>query len=262
MNPEVSIVIISWKMKELLEKMLESLVNFTTNLNFELIIIDNNSQDGTAEMIEQNYPDAVLMKNQENRGVAPARNQGLKIAKGKYILILDADMELVENSVYKMFNFMENNPDVGLCGSKLIDTDHNLQFTCKRFPTFFSLLFRRLDSFQFIKNSKTLTDHIMSDWDHKDIREVDYVIGACQFFRREMIDKIGYYDEHIFYGPEDLDYCLRVWRAGYKVKYFPETFIFHHEQRITKKKLFSSISRKHFKGIYYIFKKYNFKLTR
>lgn len=259
---DLSIVIISWKMKSLLEKMLESLTSFSHGINYELIVIDNNSQDGTSELIKLNYPDAVLITNDENRGVAPARNQGLKIAKGKYILILDADMELIENSVEQMFRFMEENPDTGLCGCKLLDTHKNLQFSCKKFPSIFSLLFRRLDSIPFIYNSKILREHIMADWDHNSVRDVDYVIGACQFFRREIIDKVGYYDEHIFYGPEDLDYCLRIWRAGYKVKYYPYTTIIHHEQRITKKKLFSTISGKHFKGIYYIFRKYKFRLSR
>ena len=259
---DVSIVIITWKMKQLLEVVLNTIKEFTIDLNYELILIDNNSQDGTSEMIKEHHSEAVLIENSKNMGVAPARNQGLKIAKGKYILILDADMELVENTIKKLYDFMENNPDCGLVGSKLVDTKRQLQFSCKKFPTATSLILRRLEHFDFSKNSETYKKHIMSDWDHKEIREVDYVIGACQFFRRDVIGRIGYYDEHIFYGPEDLDFCLRVWRAGWKVVYNPETFIIHHEQRITKKKLFSSITFKHIKGIFYIFRKYNGKLTR
>jgi len=242
--------------------MLKSLIKHSQNFTYELIIIDNNSQDGTVELIESKYPDSILIKNEANKGVAPARNQGLKIAKGRYILILDADMELVENSLKKMLTFMDSNPDVGLCGCKLLDTDRIMQYSCKNFPSVFSLLARRLEFISFVKNSNILKHHIMADFDHKGIKEVDYVIGACQFYQKSLIDKIGYYDENIFYGPEDLDYCLRTWRAGYKVAYYPETHIIHHEQRITKKKLFSAISGKHFKGIYYIFKKYKFKLTR
>ncbi|MFH2032786.1 MAG: glycosyltransferase family 2 protein [Bacteroidota bacterium] len=262
MAPDISIVIISWKMKDLLQTMLKSLVKYSQGLSYELIIIDNNSQDGTIELIEEDYPDSVLIKNKVNLGVALARNQGLKIAKGKYILILDADMELVENSVQKMLEFMDVNREIGLCGCKLLDTDHQLQLSCKNFPTIWALIARRMEFIGFVKNSKALRRHTMSDWDHSETREVDYVIGACQFYRKEVIEKIGFYDEHIFYGPEDLDFCLRTWRAGYKVVYFPHTKIIHHEQRITKKKLFSKISGKHFKGIYYIFRKYNFRLKR
>ena len=125
-----------------------------------------------------------------------------------------------------------------------------------------SLFARRLEGINLVRNSKILTHHIMSDWDHKSVNEVDYVIGACQFIRSEVIEKIGYYDDKIFYGPEDLDFCLRVWRAGWQVIYFPKTSITHFEQRITKKTLFSKITIKHLLGIFYIFRKYNGKLTR
>ena len=259
---DVSIVVITWNMSKLLSQLLSTVKNFTDGLKYEIIIIDNNSVDDTISMIETNYPDVILIQNDKNRGVAPARNQGLKIAKGDYILILDADMELVENSISKLFDFMEDKKNCGLVGSKLIDTHGNLQYSCKRFPTFLSLIYRRLENFDFVKNSKIYKNHIMADLNHNDVKKVDYVIGACQFFRRKIIEQIGFYDENIFYGPEDLDFCLRVWKAGWDVYYFPFTKIIHHEQRITKKNIFSAITLKHIKGILYIFGKYKGKLTR
>jgi hypothetical protein len=96
----------------------------------------------------------------------------------------------------------------------------------------------------------------MKDWDHSSIKEVDYLIGACQFIKKEVINKIGPYDKRIFYGPEDIDFCLRVWRAGWKIYYYPFTSIFHLEQRMTKKNIFSKISLLHFKGILYLYIKY------
>ncbi len=259
-KPDVSIVIISWKMKDLLRKCLETIYLFTVDVKFEVIVIDNNSQDATSEMVETQFPQVKLIKNPENRGVAPARNQGIKETKGKYILILDADMELIDNSVKHCFDFMEKTPDAGIVGCKLVDKDFNIQTSCKRFPTLLAFLFRRLEWIDAVKNSKTLKYHTMQDWDHNSIREVDYLIGACQFFRRELVDKIGMYDDKIFYGPEDIDFCLRTWKAGWKVYYYPFTSIIHHEQRITKKNLFSIISLKHFAGIFYIYKKYKFRL--
>jgi len=257
---DVSIVIISWKMRSLLERMLDSLFLVTSDLNFEVILIDNNSEDGTIEMVSGRFPAIKLIKNSENRGVAPARNQGLEIAKGKYVLILDADMELVENSIKQLHEFMEKKPDCGLVGCKLVDTDGKLQFSCKRFPNLAALLYRRLEIFSFFKNSKTLKHHTMQEWDHSSIREVDYLIGACQFIRKEALDEVGLYDDKIFYGPEDIDFCLRMWKAGWKVMYYPFTQIIHHEQRITKQNYFSVLSLRHLKGIFYIFKKYNWKL--
>lgn len=259
-NIDVSVVIISWKMKNLLQKCLETIYQFTKEINFEVIVVDNHSSDGTSEMIEKNFAEVKLIKNSENRGVAPARNQGIKITCGKYILILDADMELIENSIKKLFDFMESNISCGLVGCKLVDQKHQLQYSCKRFPTLLAFFFRRLERLSFVKNSKTLRYHTMQDWEHNEIKEVDYLIGACQFFRRDVIDKIGLYDDKIFYGPEDIDFCLRVWKSGWKVFYYPFTKIIHHEQRITKKKVFSLISLKHFAAIFYLYKKYNFQL--
>ena len=259
---DLSVVIISWKMKELLSNCLASLTKYTSGLKYELILIDNNSQDGTIEMIESEYPDAKFIKNEKNNGVAPARNQGLELVEGKYVLILDADVELTENSFIQLYKLMEENPGYGVCGCKLTDPDGQLQTTCKRFPTLMALFFRRLESFEFIKNSKTLKYHTMRDWDHSEIREVDYLIGACQFIRKSVLEEIGFYDGNIFYGPEDIDFCLRVWRAGFKVVYYPFTKIIHHEQRVTKKNVFSAIAYKHLKGIFYIYMKYKGRLTR
>lgn len=257
---DISIVLITWQMRDLLQKCLETIYKFTEGLNFEVIVVDNYSQDGTLEMIESEYPQVKLLKNVINKGVAPARNQGIKVSKGKYILILDADMEVVENSFKMLYDFLDKNPDCGLVGCKLVDNNFNLQPSCKRFPTLLSFLFRRLESFEIVRNSKTLKNHTYQDWDHNESQPVDYVIGACQFFRRELINKIGLYDDKIFYGPEDLDFCMRTWKAGWKVYYFPHTHIIHHEQRITKKNLFSKISLKHIAGIYYLYRKYNFRI--
>ena len=259
---DLSIVIITWKMKNLLKVCVDSIYRCTKGLTFELIIIDNYSNDGTIELIENKFPNAFLIKNDENKGVAPARNQGIQIAKGKYVLILDADMELTEDSISQMFNFMESKESCGVVGCKLIDSAGNLQYSCKKFPTFKALLYRRLEKFSFIKNSKVLRDHTMAEWAHDKAQKVDYLIGACQFIRRDLMDQIGFYDDKIFYGPEDIDYCLRAWHAGWEVWYYPFTKIFHHEQRITKQKFFSKISVKHFIGISYLFKKYSWKLSR
>ena len=258
----VSIVLITWNMGAMLEALLESIIKFTIAVTYEIIVIDNGSADNTITIIESKFPQIKLIKNAVNKGVAPARNQGLKIAQGKYIAILDADMLIEEDVLSTLFNYMEINPSVGLTGAKLIGDDRQLQFTCKRYPTPLALFARRLESIEWVKNSHVLQNHIMKEWDHSTVAEVDYVIGACQFFRRDLIDLIGYYDEEIFYGPEDLDYCIRVWRAGYKVTYNPNTFIIHLEQRITKKNIFSLISMKHILGIFYIFRKYNGRLSR
>jgi GT2 family glycosyltransferase len=101
----------------------------------------------------------------------------------------------------------------------------------------------------------------MTEWDRSDTRQVDYVIGACQFIRREAMEEIGLLDEHIFYGPEDLDYCLRMRKAGWEVWYLADAQIVHYEQRITKKKFLSKLTYLHFKGILYLFRKHGWRLS-
>lgn len=259
---DVSIVIITWNAKKFLEKLLESIKKYSSGFTYEIIIVDNNSNDGTIEFLNENHSDIKLIRNEKNLGVAKARKIGMQSTTGNYVLILDVDMELIDNSIKKLLDFMNTNMDVGLVGSKLIYSNGELQYSCKNFPSIFSLLARRLDTIEFVKNSKTLKNHLMSDWDHNELKEVDYLIGACQFIRRNVIEKIGYYDDTIFYGPEDIDYCIRVWRANWKVVYYPFTTIIHYEQRITKTSFFSKITIKHFLGILYLFKKYKCKLSR
>ena len=155
---DVSIVIISWNMKDLLQTCLKSIYNYTKDIFFEVIVIDNNSIDGTFESIREMFPDVQIIKNQENRGVAPARGQGMQLARGEYILIFNSDTELIENSIKSLYEFMKNNKDCGIVGSKLVNSQMDMQFSCKRFPSLLALLFRRMEYLKFIKESKILKD--------------------------------------------------------------------------------------------------------
>lgn len=257
----VSIIIITWKMKALLERLLESIGAHTRGVSCEIIVIDNHSEDGTVETVRRRFPDVILISNEDNRGVAAARNQGLRIARGTYFLILDADMILIENSVLSLFEFMESALDVGVVGSKLISPEGNLQYNCKRYPTLGAFLLRRLGTYEQVHKSRTLQRHLMTDWDHASVREVDYLIGACQMIRRKALGEIGLLDEKIFYGPEDIDFCIRMHRGGWKVVYNPATKIIHYEQRMTKSRLLSPLSWKHLKGILYLYWKYRFRVA-
>ncbi|HEY6191516.1 MAG TPA: glycosyltransferase family 2 protein, partial [Bacteroidota bacterium] len=241
---------------------LASLARIRTVGDTELIVVDNNSKDGTAEMIRSDFPDAVLIENEVNRGVAPSRNQALRRAKGRYALILDADMLLVENSLRQMVDFMDRTADAGICACALISPEGFIQPSARRYPSPFVFVLRRLVSFDAARRSAALRRHEMADWDRTSVLDVDYVIGACQMIRREALDQVGLLDEKIFYGPEDIDYCLRMYRNGWKVYFYPHTRIIHIEQRITKKKLFSRMSFLHLRGIIYLFIKYGGKLSR
>ncbi len=258
--PEVSIVIISWKMKDMLDVCLGSIYTTTQTHSFEIIVIDNASKDGTKELISEKYPNVIYIENSENLGVAPARNKGLPIAKGQYTLILDADIKIVNNALDRLVDFLDSNQSFGMVGAKLCYPDMTPQANCKRFPTLSALLLRRIEHTEFAKNHPLYRNHIMSEFNHDQTIEVDYLIGACQMFRTEILKSVGLLDDKIFYGPEDIDFCLRIRSKGWKIGYLHEAIMIHYEQRITKRKLFSLITFKHLLGLFYIFHKYNGRL--
>jgi hypothetical protein len=253
-TPDLSIVIITHNAQKLLENCLNSIYKNTKKPSFEIIVVENSSTDGTLEMLNQ-FPKIQVTKNQCNRGVGPARNQGMRLAKGRYLLLLDADTTVTINALDTLVEFMDNNPQVGICGPKLVSPTNELQFTCRRFPTVFTKILRRAP-LPFVQH--LLKAELLVDWDHNSVREVDYVIGACQIIRKEAFEQVGYLDENIFYGPEDVDYCVRMWRKDWKVYYNPSATVIHHEQRITKKKLFSKLTLLHTKGLVYFFIKYRY----
>ncbi len=258
---KLSIIILTWNSEHLLRRCLSSIKTNTTLNDYETIIIDNNSTDGTRDFLKSfDSKDSFwIIYNGHNRGVGPARNQGIRIAKGEYILILDVDTIVTSCAIDELVRYMDNTEKCGLVAAKLTDIEGCLQYTCRKYPTVMSKILRRTPG-KWARNM--LDNEEMRDWDHTDIREVDYVIGACQLIRKSIIGKIGLLDENIFYGPEDVDFCLRIWQAGYKVVYNPKAIIIHDEQRITKRKLLSRISWEHTKGLVYFFRKHKCLFSR
>lgn len=253
---DLSIVILTWNSKDFLKRCLDSIS--LGNIKYEIIIIDNASTDHTIKMIEEEYPDVTLIKNDKNMGL-PARNQGLSRAKGTFILLLDVDTISLPNSINTLLSYLDEHPDVGLVTAKLTDEEGNLQYTCHKFPTVIGKILRRC---QFTWAQKTIYEDEYRGWDHNDVREVDYVTGACQMIRRTVYLKVGLIDNNIFYGPEDVDYCLRVWQSGYKVVYNPNAVIIHAERRMTTKSWFTRNTWAHVKGLFYFFLKHKYFFSR
>ncbi len=255
---KVSVVIISWNSKHFLEKCLKSLYEKNKDIEFELIFIDNNSTDGTGDFVKTSYPAAKCIFNNQNRGVAPARNQGLILAKGEFVLILDVDTEFItDEPLRELYSYMNKYTDVGLIGVQLISGDGDIQRSCLKFPSVWVKLLVRFERFGFIENMKMIKDYYMEDLERDKPQNVDYVIGAFQFIRKKMIDEIGMYDDTIFYGPEDIDFCLRAKQASYRIIYYPHVKLYHFYQRITKR-VFTKITYKHLKGLWYFFWKHKY----
>ena len=254
----VSIIILTWNSQAEIAACLSSLTHGLTAFSSEVIVIDNGSQDATCAIVRATLPRVRLVCNATNRGVAPARNQGLDLAQGKYVLILDDDTVVQPRAFDRLINYLEHHPDVGLCGPKLIDGAGQLQLTCRLFPTLADKLARRLPLPAAQKIAQAVE---MADWDHNTVRDVDYVIGACQAIRRSAVAAVGPFDARIFYGPEDVDLCLRLQQAGWRVVYQPEAVVVHHERRLTRS-IRSGIGWQHVRGLGYFFWKHGYLLSR
>lgn len=253
----VSIVILTWNSRALLEACLAALPAATAPLATEVIVVDNGSVDRTAELLA-GRSDVVTISNPTNRGVAPGRNQGLRAARGELVALLDVDTVPAPGSFPALVARLRAAPTVGLVGPKLVDPDGRLQYSCRRFPTIVDKVCRRLPA----RIGRALIDDVeLRWWDHAGVRPVDYVIGACQLIRRTALDEVGLLDERIFYGPEDVDLCLRMHQAGWGVEYVPEAVVMHLERRLTRK-LLSTLTARHVFGLGYFFWKHGYLLTR
>lgn len=244
----VSIVIITWNGKQHLQKCLASLANYSRRPGVEIILVDNGSLDGTAEWVREAYPDVRFVALDENKGVAYARNRGLELAKGDYLLILDNDTVVTEKTLDGMVRYMEDHPDVGLCGCRLVDANGNVQESCKKFPGVIEKTANLLygSRYRYAYGRKRMSEPF----------EPEYLIGACQLIRRQAFKDAGYLDERIFIGPEDADFCLRVRAKGWALRYLPQFTIMHYCQRLTNRHIFSPLGRKHISALFYLYWKY------
>lgn len=225
----------TWNSAPTIARALEALSRELDSESAEIIVIDNGSVDESLEIVRRVTPQARVVRNATNLGVARARNQGIALARGRYLLLLDSDAEPAAGSVREMVGFMETSPGVGLLGPRLVSPDGTVQFSCRRFPTLQGKILRQLP-WRAGRAIAILSDEEMHQIDRTVPRRVDYVIGACQLIRAGVVERIGLLDERMFYGPEDVDFCLRVWRAGWEVVYLPSAVVVHHEQRITRRR--------------------------
>ncbi|MDR1119327.1 MAG: glycosyltransferase family 2 protein [Dysgonamonadaceae bacterium] len=256
---QLSIIIIGYNSWHFLEKNLASLAFLSNSPQTEIIYVDNASTDGAPAQIRQHYPAIHIIENRRNAGISVARNQGIRKASGKYIWLLDSDTEITETALTAMLKFMDETPGAGLCGCKMYGQDGQVQESCRKFPSLSGKLHAALHILcrKLIGNTTAISSHSRAYNTNRETPfEVDYVIGACQLIRKEALEKTGFLDEHIFYGPEDADFCRRMKQAGYRTYYLPQVSIYHAYQRISSHRIFSKITRKHLEGLIYYFWKH------
>lgn len=224
---DLSIIIVHWNVRDLLRRCLHSILEERESSSVEVIVVDNASSDGSVEMLRAEFPSVHLIANTENRGFPAANNQGITIAQGRYVLLLNPDTEVVGDALATMVAFADVHPDVGIVGPQLLNPDGSVQSSRRRYPTLATALFESTWLEPYAPRS-LLRRYRMLDTPDDATQDVDWVDGAAVMARREGIEQVGPMDEGFFMYSEELDWCRRFREAGWRVVYLPTTRIIHH----------------------------------
>jgi len=255
---DLSIIIVNWNTRDLLRKCLKSIYDNTSKLNFQVFVIDNASRDGSAEMVKKAFPQTYLIRNKENLGFARGNNQGFSRAKGRYILLLNPDTEVVKDALLKMVKYLELNKRAGAVSGRFVYPDGTFQRYYRRFPTFFSLITTWFLPSSLAYRLKSTRAYLMLDDDFEKIIEVPQPAGACIMLRRDLFLNETFMDEQfpIFFG--DVDLCRRIYKKGWKIFVLPEAEIVHHKGKggLKQGKLSLSLSAEYFISMINYFARY------
>lgn len=266
MNNKISVIILTWNSERYIEKCIDSLIRdlVSAEKKYEIFVIDNGSTDRTLALLEmlcKKFNNLVVIKFQKNIGTTISRNVGMKKSKGKYIFILDSDIEIKEGTINILVETIDKGNKVGIVAPRIFYPDGLIQHSCKKFPILQMKIYKYFP-FGLTKNIAE-KDEIYEDIyekKYKKLKEADYCISAAWMMNREAAEDVGLFDENIFYSPEDVDYCLRMWLKGWKVLYQPLANIIHFAQR--KSYTNSRIAYQHLIGLLYYFRKYNYWFSR
>ncbi len=256
---KLSVIIVNYNVKHFLEQCLHSVYKAAKGIETEIFVVDNNSVDGSAQLIREKFPNLNFIENKENVGFSRANNQAIRIAKGKYILLLNPDTVVEEDTFLKVIDFMEKHTDAGGLGVKMIDGKGTFLPESKRgLPTPWVAFYKISGLAKLFPNSRKFGKYHLSYLSENEIHAVDILAGAFMLMRKEMLDSVGLLDETFFMYGEDIDLSYRITLGGYKNYYFPETTIIHYKGESTKKgslnyvKVFYNamiiFARKHFSG--------------
>ena len=225
---DASIVIVSYNGRDYLRRCLASIYEHTKAVDFEVVVVDNASADGTPEMVVEEFPRTTLVRRTTNAGFACGANQGMAVATGDAFLLLNPDTEVDADILPPMLAYVRAHPDIGILAPKLLDPDGSLQLSCRAFPGFATALFNRYSLLTRLFGSNRFSKrYLMTDFDHSAIADVDWASAACWLIPRAAYEKVGPLDEGYFWSIEDVDYCQRTHRAGLRVVYFPEVAVQH-----------------------------------
>ena len=257
---DLSFIILTWNSEKYITACLKSLILEAERscLVYEIFLVDNGSKDRTAPIVaafEVAFPDKInSIFLDKNHGTTYPRNLALRKARGKFICIMDSDVELGQDVLNQLIQGLEKNPGAGMIAPKLLYPDGNLQKSIDSFPTVLSKI-KRYFFLKQIEKREAKQNRTSG------IFPVQYAISAMWMIKRAVLDRIGLLDENIFYSPEDVDYCYRIWRSGYQVIYHADASAIHHTQEISRGFKLTRATISHARGLIYYFIKHRYVLT-
>ena len=259
-SPRLSVILVSYNTREHLRRCLESLVETVEVRPLEIFVVDNASGDGSPEMVRERFPGVRLIANRKNLGFARANNQGIRASTGRAVLLLNTDTVVRPTAIETMLDFLDETPETAVVGAKLLNEDLSIQAGSKAFPTPLTTLFGKqsLLTRWFPDNPLTRRYLICLFEDHSHPFEVDSASGAAFMIRREVIEDVGLLDEGYFMYWEDVDWCYRIKRRGWKVYYHPHAPILHLDGKSSDRRD-PGLTIAYHKGVFRLFRKHYFK---
>lgn len=263
-SPHIGFVILVWNSEKVADACLKSIAELKMILP-QVVVVDNGSTDGTVQIvnryIEENPRSISMIHYDENRGTTISRNAGIKALKDvDYYCILDSDTVVNDEAFLKLIHEMEQHPKYGIIGPTMMASSGVVQMSARCFPTLQEKICKGVPVKWLQKKGEEMEVQRPPAPEAVSY-PVDYLMSACWLIRPEVLKKAGLLDEKIFYAPEDAEYCIRVWKAGYQVAFCPGAQIIHEWQRLSKKKLFSKMNWEHIKGLGYMFRKHHYLFT-
>jgi N-acetylglucosaminyl-diphospho-decaprenol L-rhamnosyltransferase len=219
---DLSAIVVTYNAAPWIERSLESL----RGTGAETIVVDNGSTDGTLELVREQFPDARVVE-QENRGFGAGNNAGMRAASGKYFLLLNPDAWLAEGALAKLVAFADEHPEAAVVGPRLLNPDGSLQRSVRGYPTPWRLATEYFFLRKLAPRTEALNALFGAGFDHKSLREADYLFGACLLVRRDAVDSVGGFDEDFFLMSEEVDWLYRFRQAGWKVFFYPDAEAYH-----------------------------------
>lgn len=257
---DLSVIIVNWNTQKLLENCLRSIFKFTRGVTFEVIVVDNGSTDNSPGQVKKKFPQVKLLSNKDNLGFSRANNQGIQVAKGEYIMLLNSDTYLIENSLRKMVEEADKFPSLGALGPTLLNRDRTIQQSVGFFPNL-AKIFWWMSFIDDLPGGTFLKPyHVDHDVFYKRERQVDWVTAAAILVPKSTITRVGLLDEKIFMYGEEVEWCYRIKKSGDKVYFSPVTKIIHIGRGSSQKTSTNAIVGE-FKGIQYFYLKHKNKTS-